>query len=406
MMKLDREIFVLSPRLRRALVILLPLVFILAGIQLVFGIFVAGSRFSAPPPKITWSNPNLLVDRARLDAIKAAVQKKDPLLTAAYQDLVRTAEGMLAEPPNPIAGDLMIPGFYTAQRETQQRLTRQLRTDARKAHALALAYALTGRKEFGDQSRAILFAWVQSLKRPVNGGHWWEIFWLGNRGDTPLVISYSFPAFLYAFDLLQGENAVSVEEMLAFRAWLRPYVDYLSGEVLYKNNNHNWQVLFLMCAAHVLEDASLFDRAVNYYRNGLRGQIRGDGALSRELWRKEKCGTYTLMALEGMVQAVHIAEQHGYTDLRALRSGKGGTLRQAIGFYLQYLRDPAAWAKNTNASKLNAPNDPSDWGYMLEIPYYWWRDSEYLPYMQKRPYGYAVERCYTLDFATLLFAGR
>ena len=383
---------------------------------LVLVVFVIGVAVTAlilthrpptpPPPTIAWSSPNLLVDRARIDTIKAAVQRNDPLLTPAFQDLVRTAEGMLADPPNPIVGDLMVPGFYTAGKETQQRITRQLRTDARKSHTLALAYALTGRKEFSDKSRAILFAWMNSLKRPVNGGHWWEIFWLGNRGDTPLVISYSFPAFLYAFDLLNGEKALSGVEKSAFRAWLRPYVDYLFGEVLYKNNNHNWQVVFLLSAAQVLEDAPLFDRAVNYYRNGISGQIRADGALPRELWRKEKCGSYTLMALEGMVQAVHIAEQHGYTNLRDLLSNKGGTLEKAVDFYLQYLRDPVAWAKNTNAQKLNAPNDPSDWGYMLEVPYAWWRNGAYLPYMQKRPYGYAVERCYTLDFATLLFAER
>jgi hypothetical protein len=394
-------------RLSRRQQWLLALAVLLASLQMVIGLAVFAKRVSAPPPPaIAWSSPNLLVDRPRLDAAKTAVQKNDPILTPAFQDLVRTAEGMLAEPPNPIAGDLMVPGFYTAGKEIQQRITRQLRGDARRAHALALAYALTGRKEFCDKSRAILFAWMNSLKRPLNGGHWWEVFWLGHRGDTPLVIAYSFPSFLFAFDLLNGENALSMGEKAAFRAWLRPYVDYHLGEVLYKNNHHNWQVLFLLSAAQVLEDASLFDRAVNYYRNGLTGQIRGDGALPRELWRKEKCGSYTLMALEAMVQAVHIAEQHGYGDLRGLRSKKGGTLEKAVGFYLKYLEDPVAWAKNTNSATLNAPKDPSDWGYMLEVPYFWWHNDSYLPCMKKRPYCYAVERCYTLDFATLLFAGR
>ncbi len=407
MLKPALERISLSPKQQRLLNWALVLVPLLAGIQMVIGMVVVGIQLPlSPPPKITWSSPNLLVDRERLDAIKAAVQKNDPLLAPAFQDLVRTAEGMLAEAPNPIVGDLMVPGFYTPGKEIQQRITRQLRGDARKSHALALAYALTGRKEFADKSRVILFAWMNSLKRPVNGGHWWEVFWLGNRGDTPLVISYSFPSFLYAFDLLKGENALSAVEMEAFRAWLRPYVDYLHGEVMYKNNHHNWQVLFLLCAAHVLEDPALFDRAVNYYRNGISGQIRADGALPRELWRKEKCGTYTLMALEGMVQAVHIAGQHGYEGLSAVRSNSGGTLEKAVDFYLQYLKDPVAWAKNTNAPTLNAPKDPADWGYMLEVPYSWWHKSEYLPYMQKRPYGYAVERCYTLDFSTLLFAGR
>jgi hypothetical protein len=359
---------------------------------------------SAPsPPTIKWDNPNLLVNRERLEKIKASVKRGDPLTVAAFTDLVNTAEGMLHDTPNPISGDLKIPGFYTSEREIQQRLTRKLRADARKTHVLALANVMTGRREFADKSREILFAWVRSLKKPVDGGHWWEIFWLGNRGDTPLVIWYSFPAFIYAFDLLKGENALSPVEVDAFRAWLRPFVDYSRGETLYKNNNHNWQVAFLMCAAHALEDATLFDRAVHFYRNGIKGQIRSDGALSKELWRREKSGTYTLMALEAMVQAVHIAEQHGYTDLRELRSKNGGTLGTAIDFYLQYLKDPTGWTKYTNAKTLNTPKDIADWGFMLEVPYSWWHKDAYLPFMQKRPYGYGVERCYTLDFATLLF---
>ena len=42
--------------------------------------------------------------------------------------------------------------------------------------------------------------------------------------------------------------------------------------------------------------------------------------------------------------------------------------------------------------------------YVFDLPYSWWRNPRCLNYMQKRPYGYDVERCYTMDFATLLFA--
>jgi hypothetical protein len=352
----------------------------------------------------TWASPNLLVNRARLDEIKKAVAQHHPLLTSAYEDLLKTADGLLTETPIPIEGILKIPAFYTSERETQQRLTRQIRKDARIAHALALAGALSGDKRYTTKARDFVYAWVRALKRPVNGGHWWQVFWLEHRGDTPLVITYSFPAFIYAFDLLKGENALGTDEIGEFRQWLQPFVAYCRNEVFYKNNHHNWQVVFLMCAAHALEDETLFQQATAYYRNGLAGQIRSDGALPRELWRKEKCGTYTLMALEGMVQAVHLAEAHGITDLRNLASKKGGTLEGALDFYTEYLRDPGTWKRHTNAKQLNTPENLSDWGYVFEIPYRWWQKGAYQPYMQKRPYGYCVERCYTLDFATLLFA--
>ena len=364
-----------------------------------------GAQPTAPPiSPDAWKSPNLLVNRERIEVVKHGVARGDATLTAAHKDLVRTADDMLSAAPNPIVGELRVPGYYTAERETQQRITRQLRKDARTSNALALACALTGKAEYGTKAKQFLFAWVRSLTKPVNGGSWWQFYRLGCRGDTPLVIAYSFPCFIYAFDLLKGEGILTQDEIASFRTWLRPFVDYHLSEEIYKNNHHNWQVVFLMCAAHALEDPALFDRAVQYYHHGLRGQIRKDGALPHELWRKEKSGTYTLMALEAMTQAVHISANHGYTDLRELRSKDGGTLEAAIDFYTRFLDDPQTWATFTNTNQLNVPNDISDWGYIFELPYRWWGKEQYLTHMQKRPYGYDVERCYTLDFATLLFA--
>ena len=370
-------------------------------------LYIGQSSETAPMPAVSpeaWASPNLLIDRKDIDSIKQAVGRKDPVLTAAWQDLFKTADPMLTDTPDPVVGELKVPGFYTAQRETQQRITRQLRKDARTAHALALAFALSGKPEYGTKAREFLFAWVHSVTKPVDAGPWWHIYDLGHRGDTPLVVAYSFPSFIYAFDLLKGEGRLSEEDIQSFREWLRIFVAYHLRETWYKNNHHNWQVLFLLCAGHALEDPALFDRAVAYYRHGLRTQIRADGALPRELWRKEKSGTYTLMALEAMVQAVHIAERHGYAGIRDLHSRKGATLEDALDFYIRYLEDPAAWAKFTNARQVNTPGEPSDWGYIFELPYRWWKKDRYLDFMLKRPYGFGVERCYTLDFATLLFA--
>jgi hypothetical protein len=376
----------------------------LAAILVVLIGLVGCGKPPAPSiPAESFASPNLLVNRARIDHVKGAVAANHPVLSAAYADLLRTAGDLVRQSPNPIRGELKVPGFYTGERETQQRIVRQLRKDARTSHALALACAMSGEKAYGEKAREFIFAWVDNLTRPVNGGHWWQQVKLARRGDTPLAIAYSFPAFMYAFDLLRGEGLVNESEIERFQAWLRPFVEYRLAEELYKNNHHNWQVVFLMCAGHVLQDADLLDRACRYYRHGLRGQIAAGGALPKELSRDEKSGTYTLMALEGMTQAVHIAEAHGVM-LRDLESKRGATLEEAIDFYCGYLDDPIEWARHTNSGKLNTPAGMSDWGYIFELPYSWWRTPRYLGYMEKRPYGYEVERCYTLDFATLLFA--
>ena len=81
----------------------------------------------------------------------------------------------------------------------------------------------------------------------------------------------------------------------------------------------------------MLEDSELFQTAVNDYRHGIGSQIAANGGLPRELRRAEKSGTYTLMVLEAMVQAVHIGEHHGYTDVSDLKSNKGGTIQGKCG---------------------------------------------------------------------------
>jgi hypothetical protein len=332
--------------------------------------------------------------------------EQDDLISTADSALIVKASELLAQVPHPITQEFKVPGFYTKDRAIQQRLTRQIRRDARVSFCLALAATLSGNHKFSFKAKEFLFAWVRNLGPPIDGGSFWQRITLEHRGDTPLVIAYSFPLFINTFDLLQGEHNLSDEEVREFQAWLKVYVNYHLEEVFYKNNHHNWQVVFLMSAAHALEDPALFERAVGYYKNGLRSQIAADGSLPREVIRQEKAGTYTLMALEAMVQAVHLGEIHGHPELRDLASDQGATLRDAIRFYQGYLSNPSDWIKHTNAERLNLPEDPSDWGYVFELPYRWWRDPAYEPFMRKRPYGFEVPRCYTMEWATLLFGRR
>jgi hypothetical protein len=350
------------------------------------------------------SHPNLLLTPDRLDFLRSPAALGNPAVAAALEDLARTADRLLGESPDPIAGALRVPGFYTDRREEHRVIVRRVRHEARVAHTLALAHAVTGNPEYAAHAKAYLFAWVDNLPYAEDDGTWWLFPIREHRGDTPLVIAYSFPAFIFAFDLLRGADVLSEEEVDRFRAWLRVFVDYHAEETLYKNNHHNWQVVFWLTAAHALEDPDLFHRAAVSYRRGLRGQIRADGALPRELWRGPRSGTYTLMALEGMVQAVHLMEHHGYAGARDWTSGQGADLHDALAFYRAYLDDPENWRQHTNADKLNVPGHIADWGYVFELPAAWWGEAEYAPYLKKRPYGLWVERCYTLDFATLLFA--
>lgn len=383
------------------------------------------------PPASSFQGPNLLLTRARLDELKDAYRRGDPVVVPAWDDAVATADGYLQRQPDPIRGALKVPGYYTKDRARQQQLTRQVRGDAYAAHALAFGHALTGRQELADHAKAFVLAWVDALTHAEHGGHWWQVVTGEHRGDTPLVIAYSFPNFIYAWDLLRGLGQVTPGEHDRFSRWLRRFVDYHRSEELFHNNHHDWQALFLACAGHVLEDPALFDRALGYHRAANRvGTIARDGSLWRELVREEKAATYSLMALEAKVQLVVIAERHGVTDLRDARHGRrslasevllrvwirkpfgslpvpkdGGTLRDGLNLLRDFVALPSSWDRFRplhRTQALNGPSGPQEWGWLWEVAYSWWRDPRDLQ-LVGGPYGLTPARAYTLSYATLVF---
>lgn len=391
-----------------------------------------------PPTGSQWDGLNLLLTRDRLNEIQTALNKQDPLAQQAVKNAIAEADAALAQTPNPVQGVLKVPGYYTSQRAIQQQLTAQVRGDARAAVALAWGYALTGDAKYSDASKAFLAAWETSCTKPEDGEGRKGLGGIEDKllgedgGDTALVVHYGFPSFIYAYDILNGFGKISDPEKDAFKKWLAPFISYRQSEERFVNNHQSWQVLFLGAAAHVTEDQHLLDIAVAYYRDGMHHQqIAADGAMWRELARSEKAATYTLMALEAMVQFVTIAERHGVNDLRdvvadprkstsldafelsivakfrhtGVASG-GGTLHAACDALRDFVNDHHAWDRwqhVINASTLNGPADSSDWGWFFEVGYAWWGDPSYLSLMQKAPYGVSPEHGYTLGFATLLY---
>lgn len=370
-----------------------------------------GADAQPTPAPSPFDGLNLLLTRQRLDEVKDAVRRGHPLMTQCRDQVVADAAAFLTRDPDPIVGVLKVPGFYTSQRARQQQITRQVRGDAYGANCLALAYALTDDVRYADRAERYLFAWVDSLTGAKDDAKWYQF--LNPRGDTPLVIAYSFPSFINAYDVLRGLGRIDAAEEARFTTWLRKFVAYHRKEEGFLNNHHAWQTYFLAASAHVLGDRALFAEAIDRYRRAYHHQVGAKGALWRELIRREKAATYTLMALEGMMQTVLVAERHGDTSLRGLEAkglfGKKGdghvTIQRAVDHLRAFIDDPRAWRRHrwlTWTSSINAPARPSEWGYLFELAQGWWGPS-YAPYTADAPYGLTPPRCYTLSYATLLF---
>jgi hypothetical protein len=374
----------------------------LLAASVVLALAAASPALAAPrtPPANPWASPNLLVDADRLAEIAQRRNGGDPVISAAWDQCVQEAQSRLSDTPNPVHGALKIPGFYVNP-TAQQAIARPLRADAVSAYSFAMAYALTQDPSFATKAKEFVFAWVNNCTHPVDGGQPWQILTWDQRGDTPLVIEYTFPQFCGAIDLLEGTGGISAPELAQFRAWLRVFVNYCALPELSINNHVDWQVVFLMSAAQALGDPALFDQAVSIYRDAFQFQVWGTGQLPFELLRGQKSATYSLMAIEAMEQACFFAEMHGYQGLRQMNSLWGGDLRDAVGYMVEFLENPSTWH---NGTKLDAPSGPGAWGWFLEVADMWWDDVRYERQLTQRPYGVCPERCYTMSYATLDFA--
>lgn len=157
------------------------------------------------------------------------------------------AAGYLHRDPNPICGILRVPRFYRNP-EAQQSVARRIQDDSKAAHTLALAYALSRDPAYGEKAKAFLFAWINCLKGATDGGDLLDRLIGRGEGDTPIVIAYTFPHFIYGYDLLKGSGALTEDEEQHFQRWLQPFVAYHAAEERLRNNHLSWQVVFLMAA--------------------------------------------------------------------------------------------------------------------------------------------------------------
>ncbi len=101
---------------------------------------------------------------------------------------------------------------------------------------------------YGEKAKAFLFAWINCLKGATDGGDLLDRLIGRGEGDTPIVIAYTFPHFIYGYDLLKGSGALTEDEEQHFQRWLQPFVAYHAAEERLRNNHLPWQVVFLMAA--------------------------------------------------------------------------------------------------------------------------------------------------------------
>lgn len=202
-----------------------------------------------------------------------------------------------------------------------------LADDATAAYAAASAYAVGAglndaeRRRYADKAVEILLDWAYT-----NTGY--------TGVGSPLLISYTAPAMIYAAEMLwnyDGWRPVDKEQM---KAWTKNVVRDAAHSIKHRTNNWaTWAILAALASDHLLDDKANWDKDVARLKEIIDEQIASDGGLPRELGRDDKSVHYTNFALESMTAAIELVRNTGGPNLYTWNPPSGGTVKKALEYF-------------------------------------------------------------------------
>jgi len=284
-----------------------------------------------PSPTATGSGPSAtptgprsrgyLADRSDLIQRAALARTGVQPYAAALDDLLAWAGGPLRRAPHP-ATRLRIPGTEGPFVD-----------DTASAYGLALAYVMTGERQYGEAAANYIMAWVDTTT--------------STRGtckddgacQTSLIISRTVPGFVFAADLLQGSDVLDDASRERLGVWLKDVMLPTASEL--DNNWGDAGTFTRIALTDYLSDQAGFDAAVQKWRE-LLDLVKRDGHIPAEVARGRGGIGYTQEALDYKVAAALIAERRG-VDLWDYKGSRGGSLKGALDYLAKYMHHPSRW---------------------------------------------------------------
>lgn len=213
-------------------------------------------------------HPGLLHSAEDLAAIKGKIEDKSEPWMGGWNRLQESVEASLNDEPKPSAG------VIRGARNKPDVGSSQMSMESSAAYSHALVWALTGKQEHANQAIKILNAWSKVLKSVT--GH-----------DAKLLVGMDGVKFCNAAELLKhSESGWLVEDQARFERMLRE-IFYPTIHDFHPTANGNWDASMIqtMLAMGVyLDDRTIFDQAVSYYREG-----EGNGAIKKYLNEFGEC---------------------------------------------------------------------------------------------------------------------
>ena len=297
---------------------------------------------SACAPRETYAaiHPNLFLNQAEIDALKAHIASGQEPWKSAYGNLISTADEDLSLPPGSVTANggghtwqtdqpYSSDGVYNPNADRQDYLLGDKICDA--ILDLGLAYQLTGDSKYADKAIKLTEVWFLDPSTALKAG-------TGSGNEIEMWIT--LPAAFYGIDLLWNYPGFSDPDKHALQAWAQTSADRLRN--LRRDNNwENWRLVYLMSLAHTANDKGAMDYAIDTWKRFSEHQIDENGLMVTELNRTLSLD-YSVFALSPMTQGAEIARHYG-VDLYSYHNSQGQSLETVFDAYVPYLLNPDTW---------------------------------------------------------------
>ncbi len=231
----------------------------------------------------------------------------------------RQAQEALEETPDPIA---QIQTAGQLQGSAEKTETQEALKDMPRMRALALAFVLTGRKEYGQKAQAYLWAWAKTCQPPENA-----------------IDATNLEALLETYDLLRPHVTAQVRDTLD--NWVRSVAQTLlssddPSKGTYWNNHKSHRLKIVAMAAFVLEDAALEKQAWDALKTLLEKNLNPDGTTLDYMERDAL--HYQVYDLEPLIRTAMIYQRAGFGDLYDWKTAQGASIRNCVAFVLPFAK--------------------------------------------------------------------
>ena len=259
--------------------------------------------------------------------------RTDAQVGSLYGQVQRFADAALAEDPQPI-DTIRTEGLL--QGDPRKTATWEALRDMHKMYALALAYRVTGRREYLDKATVYMIAWADSNV---------------SRGD-PIDDTNLDPA-IEAYDMIKGDLVSG--ETRRISGWLRRTAEAeinarynLPGRSTSHNNWHSHRLKVVGEIAFTIGDKKLEQYAINGMKMQIARNLKADS--TSEDFATRDALHYHVYDLEPLLKLAIVLQRATGVDYYSYEAPSGSSIRKSVDWLLPYLDGRKTHAEFVNSA--------------------------------------------------------